>query len=402
MFDMTDEKKKTKLKFEAILEGRGSGAKPPRVNPDGCIIVGVDKEGTDEVRAHGGEEGSEALAAYERWYSNKEVAALLADPKGFFASVKWPEDVRSRVEQMMEGILTVGSNVTPVTLRDFEGSNGKRYAVVCDGRHTVACLRVLRRVLAGEVSTGTPIDALARELRGKRGPEWKPDLYAVDGVISAATGEAMDYTELAAVKQVLRVPTRRERWGMVEARFKSAVAKGEKPDFRAVSAIAGIGTAEAKAWWTIYGMDKAAVSAFLDGAMPASSIVQFATQGKAEQSASIAALIASGDTTVSAARTFARAARQGAEEADPDTREDASADLDGDPIEPGDAPKPAPKKRPTVDTAAKPWTAKQLYDHATELGDRCPVELMAAAMLVYRGPGAMTKTALRSIKVPVQ
>lgn len=399
--DTTAKKKATKLKFEAIMEGRGSGAKPPRVSPDGCIIIGVDAKPTELVRDHGGEEGAKVIAAYSRWYSNPEVSAFLADPRGFFADTRWPEDVRSKMEQMLLGIARHGANVTPITLRDFEGDEGDRYAIVIDGRHTVACVRVLRRILTGDVTTGTPVDALMRELRASRGTEWKPDLYAVDAVISAETGEAMDDTELAAVKQVLRVPTRRERWEMVIPRFKAAVASLAKPDYRGVAAIAGVSLAEAKAWFTIFGMDKAAVAAFLDGEMPASSLVQFASRPKPEQAESIAALIASGDTTVSAARTAARAARQGAVEAEPDTREDASADLDGDPVEPGDAPKPAPKKKATVDPAAKPWTAKQLFDHATELGDRCPVELMAAAMLVHRGPGAMTKTALRSIKVPV-
>lgn len=393
----------TKLKFEAILEGRGSGAKPPRVSPDGCIIVGVDGNNTELIRAHGGEEGAKALRAYERWYSNPEVAALLADPKGFFASGKWPEDVRSRVEQMMAGILTVGSNVTPVTLRDFEGDDGRRYAVVCDGRHTVACVRVLRRVLAGEVSTGTPVDALARELRAKRGADWKPDLYAVDGVISEETGEGMDYVELAAVKQVLRVPTRRERWGMVEPRFKSATAKGEKPDFRAVAATAGVSPAEAKAWWTIYGMDKAVVAAFLDGAVPATSVVQFASREKAEQVAAVTAMIEAGDTSVSAAKSMARASRRADEPAALETADEADLDAPEEipAEEPVEGAKTAakPKKPASVDPAAKPWTARKLYDHAVSLGDHCPPELMAAARLVYQGTGQMTKAELRSIKV---
>lgn len=405
VFDMTDEKttkKATKLKFEAIMEGRGSGAKPPRVNPDGCIIIGVDKAATELVRAHGGEEGAKVLAAYEHWYSNPEVTAFLADPRGFLADERWPEDVRMKVEGMLVGIARHGANLTPVTLRDFEGSEGDRYACVIDGRHTVACVRVLRSMLRGEVTTGTPVDALVRELRASRGADWKPDLYAVDAVVSAETGETMDDVELAAVKQVLRIPTRRERWDMVTPRFKAAVAAGKKPDLRGVAAIAGISAAEAASWFAIFKMDKAAVSAFLDGAMPASSIVQFATQGKAEQAASIAALIESGDTTVSAARTFARAARQGAPEEEPAAEDDESAALDGEPIEPAEGKKPAAKKAPKpADPATKPWTAKQLYDHATELGDRCPVELMAAAMLVYRGPSVMTKTALRSIKVSV-
>lgn len=394
----------TKLKFEAILEGRGSGAKPPRVDPLGCILVGVDKSSTEEIRIHGGEVGASALRAYERWYSNPEVAALLADPKGFFASDKWPEDVRSRVEQMMEGILTVGSNVTPVTLRDFEGTDGKRYAVVCDGRHTVACVRVLRRVLAGEVSTGTPVDALARELRGKRGVEWKPDLYAVDGVISEETGEGMDFTELAAVKQVLRVPTRRERWGMVEARFKSAAAKGEKPDFRSVSAIAGISSAEARSWWTIFGMDRAVVAAFLDGTVPATSVVQFATRDKAEQAKAVAAMIEAGDTSVNAAKAMARASRRADEpevpEADDEADLDAPEEIDAAPVERENpaAPK-APKKPAALDPSVKPWTPRKLYDHAVSLGDHCPPELMAAAKLVYHGTGEMTKGELRAIKV---
>lgn len=307
----------TKTYFGAIGKGRSSHGE--KVDPFKIILLGIDEKATATFAAQGDEE--RGVAERGVMPGADEVSAWLKNPEWFLK--EWPDEAeRIHCFNLLNGALTIGHNIQPITAEKFGTS-----FVCMNGRHNTAAIRLAVRLMAGEIMV-RQFNALVARIREQRGDDWRPSLIAQPPPKSAETGETLDIADIAEMSQAQRGLTETEWYERAMRRVRAYVAAEEAVDYKRIAGVTGNGCTEAKvrAWETLSGMHGKVREYVLNGIpgtqdaygvlrrFPLTSAITFAALPKLEQLAKVQAMVDLGDTRVSTAKNTARAATDAAAE----------------------------------------------------------------------------------------
>lgn len=346
-----EEDNMTRSAFKDI--GGKPGVNLENVDPYSVSIVGYDDGSLNKETAR-----------REDSFANREIAAMLSDPDGFFAS--HPDEQRrlynlNNVLNLVQYGLAVPVKVHRV---------GEVFAVVY-GRHRTAWMRLVHDVFAGkrDVKLLRAAVAAARSAKGDDAcpafyalPAGSRDLDAIDNMMDVENGghqiETTEQKYLAAMK-----------------RIGAAEDNGKKVDAALIKSVAtarGVGEYTIKAWMKLRNMPQSVIDAVLADLIPVTAAVEFA--GKKNAAEIIAELIRTNAANVRDARATAKSHRDG-------------GDGEGSDGESGGTPKPA------VKFANKPVGGRFVSEYETSLdgkGNRAESLILIGMKLASSGYASLT------------
>ena len=271
----------TKTYFEDASRGKGTFV----LDPEEIMVAGVDD----------GPASSPEVAHLVDKTNRARLRAILADPCATLSGEK-PED--EDFQSLVISVATHGVEKPVEATKVTIGGVVVKFTV--DGRTRVVAGRVANLILDKKLKAPPSFAQRFAAARGSDGLERVTiPVLAVKDDDPVELADRVHRSNLAR-----RSYTAAQRYDLIAARAKAADKSGVEPDANAIATALGLGISEVKAALAVIRK----VSA---GTLTISAAAQVAALPQPKQAAALEALVASGDTTVAAAREASKAVRKG-------------------------------------------------------------------------------------------
>lgn len=278
-----------KTYFEDASRGKGTFV----LDPADLLIAGVDD----------GPASSPEVVHLVDKTSRARLRAILADPCAILASSK-PED--EEFQTLVISVAKHGVEKPAEATKVVVGDETLKFVV--DGRNRTVSSRVANLIIDGKLKAPAAFALRFATARDSDSPDRVAvPVLAVKEDDPVAVGDRVHRSNLGR-----RVYTPAQRFELIVSRAKAADKAGVEPDADAISAALSIGLSEVKAALSVIRKGTPDVSRKVSaGTLTISAAAQIAALPQPKQAAALEALIAGGDTTVSAARSASKAVRKG-------------------------------------------------------------------------------------------
>jgi hypothetical protein len=278
-----------KTYFEDAARGKATFV----VDAEDLLIAGVDD---------GPGAAPEAAHLVDRT-NRARLRAILADPCAALSGEK-PED--EDFQSLVISVATHGVEKPVEATKVTVGGVVVKFTV--DGRTRVVAGRVANLILDKKLKAPPSFAQRFAAARGSDGLERVTiPVLAVKDDDPVELADRVHRSNLAR-----RSYTAAQRYDLIAARAKAADKSGVEPDANAIATALGLGISEVKAALAVIRKGTPDVSRKVSaGTLTISAAAQVAALPQPKQAAALEALVASGDTTVAAAREASKAVRKG-------------------------------------------------------------------------------------------